>query len=205
VPSLRRGDLLDPVVPPQSIHATKSGNAAFRAHSCSSKNEEAVVWGNGQHRMKGRVASQLIVNQGGTFQRLRALDQINRPRLTFEFLISSTTCFRTVSNRKQCPYSHRYRWSASGRSKTLIEFRPQIGQSFARLDCSLAISLTSPKILNRKLSAAWRPFVPLLAERAKLRLARSVRTLRSLAWASSPVCPDSAEKSHGARPCFPRH
>ena len=38
---------------PESTHATESWNAAFRAHSCSGKNEDAVSGGNGEHGWNG--------------------------------------------------------------------------------------------------------------------------------------------------------
>jgi hypothetical protein len=48
-PSFRQSDLLDPVVPPESTHATESWNAAFRAHSCPGENEDSVSGGNWEH------------------------------------------------------------------------------------------------------------------------------------------------------------
>jgi hypothetical protein len=52
VPSFGRGDLLDPVVPPESTHATESWDAAFRAHSCSRENEHSISGGNCEHQWK---------------------------------------------------------------------------------------------------------------------------------------------------------
>jgi hypothetical protein len=54
VPSLRRGDLLDPVVPPKSTYATESWDAAFRAYSCSGENEDSISGGNCEHGKKKR-------------------------------------------------------------------------------------------------------------------------------------------------------
>jgi len=51
-PSLGRGDLLDPIVPPESAHAPESWDAAFRAHSCPGKNEDSVSRGNCEHGRK---------------------------------------------------------------------------------------------------------------------------------------------------------
>ena len=51
VPSLGRSDLLDPVVPPKSAHATESGNAAFRAHPCPGKNKDAVGGSYRKHKL----------------------------------------------------------------------------------------------------------------------------------------------------------
>jgi len=50
VPSFGRSDFLDPVVPPESTHATEGWNAALRAHSCPSKNEDSVSGENGEHK-----------------------------------------------------------------------------------------------------------------------------------------------------------
>ena len=52
MPSVGRSDLLDPVIPPEAAHATKSWNAAFCTHSCSDKNEDAVSGGNREHQWK---------------------------------------------------------------------------------------------------------------------------------------------------------
>jgi hypothetical protein len=48
-PRVRRGDFLDPIVPPHPARATERRNAALRAHSCSGKNEDSVSGGNGEH------------------------------------------------------------------------------------------------------------------------------------------------------------
>src|SRR5438552_18375716 len=50
VPSFRRSDLLNPVVPPKATHATEGGNAAFGANPCSGEDEHTVSRGNSQHR-----------------------------------------------------------------------------------------------------------------------------------------------------------
>jgi hypothetical protein len=52
MPSLGRGDLLDPIIPPHSSHATECWDAAFRAYSCSGENEDAVGGGNGEHQLE---------------------------------------------------------------------------------------------------------------------------------------------------------
>jgi hypothetical protein len=49
VPILGRSNLLDPIVPPEAIHPTETWDAALHAHSCSSKDEEAVGGENGEH------------------------------------------------------------------------------------------------------------------------------------------------------------
>jgi hypothetical protein len=49
VPGFGRSDFLDSVVPPKSTRTTKSWDAAFRTHSRSSQNEDAVSGGNGEH------------------------------------------------------------------------------------------------------------------------------------------------------------
>jgi hypothetical protein len=48
-PRIRRGYFFDPVVPPESTYAPESWDAAFRAHSCPGKNEDAVSGGNSGH------------------------------------------------------------------------------------------------------------------------------------------------------------
>ena len=55
VPSCGRGDLLDPVIPPEATHATEGWNAAFRTHSRSGENEDAVT---AQDHDRGTVGPQ---------------------------------------------------------------------------------------------------------------------------------------------------
>ena len=46
MPRMRRGDLLDPVVPPEPTHATERRNPAFGAYACPGKNEDSISGGN---------------------------------------------------------------------------------------------------------------------------------------------------------------
>ena len=49
VPRYGRSDLLDPIIPPQSTRAPECWNAAFRAHACPGKYEDAFSGGNSEH------------------------------------------------------------------------------------------------------------------------------------------------------------
>jgi hypothetical protein len=49
MPSFGRSDVLDPVVPPESAHATEGRNAAFRAYACPGENEDAIGGGKCEH------------------------------------------------------------------------------------------------------------------------------------------------------------
>jgi len=49
MPSVRRGDLLDPVVSPEPVDATECRNAALGAYSRSTKNENTISGRDGEH------------------------------------------------------------------------------------------------------------------------------------------------------------
>jgi hypothetical protein len=51
VPSFGRSDLLDPVISPETTHATEGWNTAFRAHSCPGKSEDSVSEGDCEHEL----------------------------------------------------------------------------------------------------------------------------------------------------------
>jgi len=44
-----RGDFLDSVIPPETVHATERRNSAFGADACSSEDEDAIMGRNGEH------------------------------------------------------------------------------------------------------------------------------------------------------------
>jgi hypothetical protein len=52
VPRMGRSDLLDPVVPPETIDATERGYPALGAYACPCEDEEAIMWRHGEHRSK---------------------------------------------------------------------------------------------------------------------------------------------------------